>query len=133
MRKAFLAMLVLLVASASVDAAPRHWYSDARWWAGEAVIVGSVIADGRSTCTAFGRGEVEWSILARGTTSCKRITLSLVGAASAYTVGHAVSYKLVENDPSRTLRTIRFFTVPAVIFFAHGTAAIHNYQTLQPR
>lgn len=131
MKRAFSAVLVLFACSASLDARPRHWYTDWRLWAGEAAIVGALVADGRSTCLGFRQGLVEGSPLARGSRSCGAAIGALVAAGSVYTTLHVTSVRLLRDDPSRAWRTAGYAAVPAVACFFHCRAAVHNYNLLR--
>lgn len=130
MRAAISAVLVLFLCSASVQARPRHWYTDAKLWLGEAAIIGSLVADGRSTCVGFRHGLVEGSPLDRGTRSCGASIGVLVAAGSVYTALHVESVRLRRDDPSRPWRIAGYTAVPVIACAFHCTGAIHNYNLM---
>jgi hypothetical protein len=127
MRFIFGWFLVLIFCVQGVDARPRHWYTDWHWWAGEAVIVGAVIADGRSTCQGFSRGLVEGNPLDRGAHNCGSAAGMLAVGGSIYTVLHIESYRILQNDESRAWRGLSLVTIPAIACAFHCTAAVNNF------
>lgn len=133
MRRVSVLVLVLAACCSSVDARPRHWYTSAKWWAGEAVIVGALVADGRSTCLGMSRGLVERNAIGYGSRSCGGAVAVLAVGGAAYTTLHAFSERLLRDDPSRAWRTVSLVTVPVIACAFHCTAAAQNYAKLPPR
>ena len=133
MRRAFAVLMVSCLACSSASARPRHWYTNWKWWAGEAAIVGSLVADGRSTCLGYSRGLVEANPLARGTRSCASAVSILLTAGTVYTGLHVESYRTLENDPSKAWRAVSLVSVPAVVCAFHCTIAARNYDRLPER
>ena len=100
----------------------RDWH----WWAGEAVILAAVSADGVTSCRAFSHGGTESGILGRGSSSCKWLAVKLTAGASFYTILHGINHSIgVDSDP-RWLRLEKDIAVPLPVGLVHGLAALHN-------
>ncbi len=143
-----LAVIVLFLLAVPAQASPRHWYSDAKWWAGTAVIVGATALDVQSTCRNFGRGYVEGDFVIRGSTSCGEVS-GIAFSAAAFSVGmHALAWHCQQEDfwthadgqrgrcygenhyvgKHPTLNAwLVYGAIPAIQFGAHVPAAIYNY------
>jgi hypothetical protein len=126
-------VLALAVASSPIAARPRHWFTDWRGWAGEAVIVGSVIADGRSSCVGYSHGLVEAGPLRSGQHSCAQAVSLLAVGGAVYTGLHIWQLRLNEDEPSWKWRTAGYLTMPATVCGLHCTAAAHNYRLIGQR
>lgn len=133
MRRLATLALLFMVAVPAAHAHPRHWYTDWRTWAGEAAIVGSLIADGRSTCLGFSRGLTEGNFLDHGSRSCGHAIAILTAGGAIYTGLHIWEAKLNHDEPSKAWRTVGYLSVPVVVCAFHCTAAARNYEKLPPR
>jgi hypothetical protein len=133
MKRAIVLLLAGIVLAAPAHARPRHWYTDWKWYAGEAVIVGAVVADGRSTCLGFSRGLVENNPLARGSQSCGASVGALTVGAVAYTGLHAWYHTLPSDSTPKFWKAVNVVAIPIVVCSFHCTAAINNYAQLPPR
>lgn len=129
MRYRYLAILLLVAIPA--HASPRHWYADKRWWVGEGIIALSVALDAHSSCLAVNRG-VDTSIAFPSRRSCGADTGIGLGAFAAYTALHAAEWHFGHDDPSRAIRALTPWMLPAVVAPIHLSAAIHNYMLPAP-
>jgi hypothetical protein len=118
---------LILLTAVSCGASPRHWFQDKRWWAGEAIIAGSVFLDAHSTCTRIGARGVETSIVFSGNRSCGASTGIGAGAIGFYTILHATEWHFGHDDPNKVIRALTPWMVPAAIAPIHLSAAAHNY------
>lgn len=133
MRRAPSAVLAVLLFASPCLAAPHHWYKSGKFWIGEAVIVGSLVADGRSSCVGFSRGLVEGNPLARGSRSCGEAVSVLALGGAVYTGLHVWAARLNYNEPSRAWRILGAVEVPVTVCAFHCTAAARNYEKLPAR
>jgi hypothetical protein len=120
------ALFLALLCCGTISARPRHWYSDPKFWIGEAVIVGSTYADARTTCNGFGRGYVEGNPLDRGAHNCGAAIGILSIGTGIYTGLHIASYRMLQDDTSKAWRGVSLVTVPAIAFGFDGVSAIRN-------
>lgn len=128
-----LALLLALLCSARMEASPRHWYSDGKFWIGEAVIVASTFADARTTCKGFSRGLVEGNPLAQNSNSCGSAIAILSIGTVIYSGLHVASYRILQDDNSKRWRALSLITVPAIACAFHCAAAVHNAQITPAR
>lgn len=132
-----LAVIALVVAALarSADATPRHWYTDKKWWVGEAVIVGSTMADAASTCRGVGRGGVEQNMILGPSPSCGHVFAFEVGATGYWTFFHALDWHLMNGEnPDAKLgwRVFGYTVIPIAAFAVNGSAAIQNFGVPNP-
>lgn len=133
MKRVLAVLAVALLACASVDARPRHWYTDWKTLAGVGVIAGSLYADADSTCKGFRRGLVEGTALGRGSQSCgAAISLLAVGGV-AYTGFHIFLRNESWNESSRGWLIFERIAVPVTVCSLHCTIAASNYGKIPPR
>lgn len=140
MKRIILLSILLSLLAGTAQAAP-HWYKDKKWWAGAAVIAGSIALDVQSTCRVFGRGYAESNPILRGSTNCGQIA----GVATAYTAGmigfhalawHCESGKLWhcrglnqdEGQNHKAWQTLSYTVFPAINAAVHIPSAVHNYR-----
>lgn len=128
MRQVIAVIVLVIVTASAASAEPRKWYKSGKWWAGEAVIVGALVADGQSTCRMFKYGYYEANWILHGSRSCGQAVGLLVGVGALDTTFHWAGYRLMRNDPSPLWRASQYFVVPAIVAVGHGGAAIHNYR-----
>lgn len=133
MRRLAVLLVLASVVPACTPARPRHWYKDWRVWAGEAMIVGSLVADGRSTCLGFSRGLVEGNAIGRGGRSCGQAVSILAVGGGLYTTYHLWLAKLNEDETSKPWRAAGYLSIPVIACSFHCTAAALNYEKLPPR
>lgn len=133
MRRLAVLLVLASVVPACTPARPRHWYKDWRVWAGEAMIVGSLVADGRSTCLGFSRGLVEGNAIGRGGRSCGQAVSILAVGGGIYTGLHIWENKLNEGETSKPWRAAGYLSIPVIVCSFHCTAAALNYEKLPPR
>lgn len=127
MRTTALALALLLVAPLA-GAAPKHWYSDKKWWAGEAVIGAAVFLDMHSTARAMGNpANVETNFILGPHPSDGRIALVGLGAFSYWTTFHALDWHFGHDD-TKPWRILGYTAIPAAALAVHLPAAIHNYE-----
>jgi hypothetical protein len=126
-------ILAILLASTPCSARPRHWYTDWHTWAGEAVIVGALVADGRSTCTAFNHGLVEGNFLLAGSHNCGQAVSVLAVGGGIYTGLHIWDVKLNETEPNKYWRFVGHWSIPIIACSFHCTAAALNYEKINAR
>lgn len=110
---------------------PRHWYTDKKLWIGEAVIVGSTMADANSTCRGLQRGGVEQNVALGPHPSCGHIYAFEAGATAYWTFFHFLDWFWVDGgdpDPNLGWRVYGYVAMPVAAFGVNGTAAIHNYR-----
>jgi hypothetical protein len=123
---------IVLLAVVPVEASPRHWFTDKKWWVGEAIIATSVALDAHSTCQAVGRG-VETSIAFPGPRSCGATAGISFGAFGFYTALHAAEWHVGHEDPNRVIRGLTPWMISAAVAPIHLHAAVHNYSLPAPR
>jgi hypothetical protein len=132
-----------LALAAPGQAAPKHWYTDGRWWAGTAVIVGSNILDVQSSCRAYGMGYHEQGSLLRGTRSCGKVAAVGMSFTGLYIGLHALAWHCQQssfhpftcyganqydgNHP-KLWGAMVYGTIPAIQAGVHLNAAIGNYR-----
>jgi hypothetical protein len=133
MQRILSALVVCLLASGSVEARPAHWYTDWKTIAGLAAIAGSLYADGKSTCTGYGRGLVEGGALGSGTHNCAAAIGVLSAAGIAYGGIHIWLRNEAWNETSRPWQIFERVGMPAIACAVHCSIAAHNYQILPPR
>lgn len=129
----FVALALISCAGANLHAEPswlhRHW----RTIAGDAVIIGALVADGHSTCRGFAHGLVEGNRLARGSHNCGATIGILAGAGVGYVTLNYFSHRLMHDDPNKYWRFAGYWSVPAIVAAGHGGAGWHNYLLEQHR
>lgn len=125
MRTTALALALLLVAPLA-GAAPKHWYSDKKWWAGEAVIGAAVFLDMHSTSQALHNGNTESNFLLGPHPSDGRVAAFGVGAFAYWTTAHAVDWHFFHNE-LLGFRIFGYTAIPTAALITHLPAAIHNY------
>lgn len=107
--------------------APISALRDKKWWVGEAVILGTLAADGQSTCRAFGQGYHESNPILQNTSRCRNVALFVAGAAVAQTVAHLLVHRYSQRIDGKWWHLQGYVAIPAVVVAIHGSAAIHNY------
>jgi hypothetical protein len=135
MRKSFALALAVATIAGPAGAAPRHWYSDKKWWIGEAVNIGATMADANSTCRALRRGAVEENMVLGARPSCGQAYALEVGAAGYWTFFHALNWHWWDGqnpDPKLGWRLYGYASIPVAVFAINGSAAIHNYGVSYP-
>src|ERR1700757_4824709 len=98
MRRVAMLALGMFIIAGSTSAGRRHWYTDKKWWIGEAVIVGSTMADANSTCRGIKRGGVEQNVLLGPSPHCGHIYAFEGGAAGYWTVFHILDWHWWDGD-----------------------------------
>jgi hypothetical protein len=135
MRK--LAVMIALAAACagSANARPKHWYTDKKWWIGEAINVGATMADADSTCRAVRRGAVEQNIILGPSPGCGHVFALEIGAAGYWTCLHILDWHLWDSndpDPHLGLRVLGYTVIPVAAAAINGSAAIQNYGVPAP-
>lgn len=130
MHRAIPALLVLLFASTPCLARPKHWYKDWHTYVGEAAIIGSLLADGRSSCLGYSRGLVEGNALLHGSTSCGKAAAVLTVGGGIYTGLFIWEEKLNRGETNKWWLFAGDYSMPAIACAFHCTAAIKNYEKL---
>jgi hypothetical protein len=133
MRNTKLAFALIVLSSVPADAAPKHWYTDKLWWAGEAINIAMPLLDANSTEYGIHRGGIEthpWLIGHHPTPG--QAYGAGVGAAVLYTGLHIATWKLSHDDSSKAWRNVGRWGVPATVTANHLPAAIHNYRIEHP-
>lgn len=122
-------VVILLLCASNAHAAPRrhHWFTDPKWWAGEAVIVTAVALDGNSTCRAVARGGVEQNMILGPHPSCGQVAALDIGAVGYWTGFHILEWKLSYDDPKLGWRLMGYTAIPVAAAAIHGSAAAENY------
>jgi hypothetical protein len=104
------------------EAKPRHWYSDWKWWGGEAVIVTAAGLDGKTSCDVYKRGYVEGNLINRGNTSCGEAAGILFGDAAFYTALHLLNHKYLVGSDKRWVNIVGRAGVPGAVAAIHAQA-----------
>jgi hypothetical protein len=132
MRKLPVIAMVVASVAGSTNAAPRHWYTDKKWWIGESVNLLATGLDANSTCCALSRGSTEGNIILGPHPSCRNVAGMQMGAAFYWTFFHVLDWHFWNNPeapvPNRALRIIGYTAIPVAAAAIHGSAAIHNYR-----
>lgn len=128
----FISLLAILIIARPAESAPKHWYRDLKWWAGEAVIVTVTSLDAQSTCQGFSRGGVESAAILSGNHSCGTEVGVMAGGIAFYTTLHALEWHFGHKDESKIVRDLYPWAIPAVVTAVHLPAAIHNYESTRP-
>jgi hypothetical protein len=127
MKKTILLLMAILLMCFTVDARPKHFYKDWKWWTGEAMILTAVTLDAQSTCHGFSHGYVETNFLARGSISCGHAISALAIGGGIYTTLHLLNRKYIADGESKTWDFLGYTEVPAIAGAFHLHAAAHNY------
>ena len=122
---AILIAMLWLTMPGSAWSKPRHWYSDPKFWMGEAVIAGALIADGATTVNGLHRGMMETNPILGAHPSTARVAGYDVTLFAGYTAANAAEHHLTRNE-SKPWRVAGYVAIPAIAASAHGYAAIHN-------
>lgn len=131
MTRAKLLAFLLLLSPLSTFAAPRHWYTDKKWWLGEAVIAGAVFVDYHSTAINRGVGGETNPFLGPHPTT-RGLVIVGASAFTYWTTLHAVEWHIGHDDPNKAWRIVGYTAIPVVAAAIHGTAAAHNYSLPAP-
>ena len=151
MAAAGLAAVLMLILSVPGQAAPKkHWYTDAKWWAGTAVILGVSALDVQSSCRAFAEGYHEENFVIRGSQSCGQVS-GFGFSFAALSVGlHAMAWHCQQDDfwtkraagekgrcygenqyegkHPKLNALLVYGAIPAIQAGVHIAAAVHNYE-----
>jgi hypothetical protein len=116
-----------LLTVTNVEAKPRHWYKDWKWWMGEAVIAGAFVADGYSTSLAQSRhaGVETNPFLGPHPSNRGIVGLSLAGF-SVETAMHAACWHY-SHDENKGWRIFGYTTTPTAAAAVIGRSAAHNF------
>jgi len=111
---------------------PKHFYSDWKWWAGEAVIAAAIAADVRSSILVLDRCPqcTEQNPLLGKRPSHKKLIgvgLAAIGIESGL---HIANWHLGHDDPNRFWRGMAYWSVPVIVGSMEGYYAHHNYGLL---
>jgi hypothetical protein len=130
MTKRFVGILLLAaLLCGSADAQPKHWYTDWKWWAGEAVIGAAIAADAHSTSRGIGLGLTERNTWAFGPRpSNGRIAGVSLGYFAIQTTLHAAAWHVERNETNKYWNTAKYVGVPAAVAIINGHNAVRNYQ-----
>ena len=126
----FIAATLLLAPTA--QARPKHWYTDAKWWAGVAVIGAAVAADYATTAQLQRQGNVETNPILGPHPSNAKLAGVGTGAFAFYVGLHAAEYHLTRDD-TKPWRTASYLLMPAIVGGIHGYAAAHNEGLLRAK
>jgi len=135
MKLAIVAALLLI--PAQLEARPKHWYKDWKWWAGEAVIAAAIAADAHSTASRPpGYIESNWAF--GRNPSNRRVAGISLGYFGIQTALHAgawhFSHHVPTTDPQIYVedrlgwRIFGYAGVPATVAIINGRAAVKNYK-----
>jgi len=109
--RTLLATILLLACALAVPAqTKRHFYSDKKWWIGEAVIGASWLASG----IAINHTRAGATNLFGNNTTSGKIALFETGIFSFYSGLHIVEWKLGHDDPKKGWRIFSYTAIPAV-------------------
>ena len=133
--KTIMALLITMALfCGSADAKPRHWYTDKKWWIGEAVITAAVVADAHSTSRGVGMGFTERNTWAFGSRpSNGRIAGVSAGYFAIQTTLHATAWHVERNETNKYWNTAKYVGVPAAVAIINGHNAALNYQLSQQK
>jgi len=133
MRRSALFTLLLFTLASSVEARPRHWYTDKKWWVGEFFVAASIGADAASTVQRTGR-QVEGNHLLGKNPSRRSVIGVAVLSMSIQTSLHAEAWHItVGEDDTKPWRLVAYTGVPIICMSIYGTAAVHNYHLEFPK
>jgi hypothetical protein len=126
--KAVAVGLFLLIAATNVEAKPKHWYKDWKWWIGEAVIAGAFVADAHSTSMAQSRhiGIESSPFLGPHPDNKSIVRLSLTGFAIETGI-HAGCWHFSHED-TKPWRVLGYTGIPLEGVLILGRSAKHNYE-----
>lgn len=139
------AVVLLLALAVPAQAAPKHFWRDWKWWAGEAVIATSLALDAHSSCRGISMGYYEGNRLLYGSRSCAAVSGAAAGGFAFYTTLHALAwhcesnigwkcYGLNQDDGKyrKAWQTFAYTGIPATAVAFNLRAAIHNYKLPEP-
>lgn len=148
----FISFLLALVFCCSASAAPhKHWFTDPKWWVGEAVICAALAADAHSTVSRPAYLQESNPFLGSNPSTQKVVGISLLQFgiqtslhAAAWHVTHHVplmdscqvdphtdqaTYHCSEFGQDRLgWRTLGYLGIPATVAIINGHAAARNYE-----
>lgn len=119
--------IFLLFCAVPAQAAPKHFYTDWKWWVGTAINGTMVALDMHSTTVMLSRGGTESNMILGPHPSNGEVAGLGVGAFAYWTVIHAVDWHFGHDDPNKAWRVIGYIAMPIATTAIHGSAAIENY------
>jgi len=136
--KQIIALVLCLVFGCVTEAAPRkHWFTDPKWWAGEAAIAAAIVADSHSTASRP-PGAVESNWLLGRNPSNRKVALVSLGYFGIQTSLHAAAWHVTHHVPLADgsgyaqdrlgYRAVGYLGVPFVVGILSGHAAARNYE-----
>src|SRR3974390_676398 len=126
MRKTLIVLTLFVTSAIPAFGSPKHWYTDKKWWVGEAVIVTAVALDMNSTAGAIHRGGWETNVFLCPHPSTRRIAIMGTAAGGYWTFFHALDWHFFHDD-SKGFRIFSYTAIPAIAVATHVPAAINNY------
>ena len=105
----------------------KRWYKSKQWWAGEALMVGAIAGDARTTSHRCA-GCVESNPILGGNPSAKAVYGLAAVNLTVQTTLHWWSYNLGKNDPSAAWRAVSLWGQPVAIGAIGGYFTYNNSQ-----
>jgi hypothetical protein len=106
----------------------RRWYKDWKWWVGEALIVGPIAADMKSSTSVRDRCPLcsETNPLLGRRPSDKRFILFGAGFAATLTASHIVARHYGKDSDEWGARFVSQWAIPVTMAGIETHAAMHN-------